>query len=243
MRNDFDEWAQRFVEVLSETTVKLVRLDDTGAMPVDEASGVIVPCGGSYFLLSAAHALKEGRWLLETGLTLRRSTLMLPLNAPVWTELHHLSPDTSYSVDLDFAWCKLDLQSVSEAMRQGALDTGKQDVELPLYKGPLDSEPETDVPYGFASWRHAGFHEGIRGLERELVVELGMRFTGFDDSAQLHTFELSGVHKGHDYYRGVSGSPIADPTGRIVALVAKGDSDKNLIYGFPVARYASLIAL
>lgn len=243
MTTDFEEWAKEFVEILCGTTVKLVRLDDIGAVPIDEASGAVVPSGAGYVLLSAAHALREGRWLLETGFTMRGSTLMLPLNAPVWTELNHLSAEESDPVDLDFAWCKLNLEAVSEAIRQGALDTGGRDVGLSVYRGPLDVEPEADVPYGFASWRHVAFHAGIRGLERERVTELEMRFTGFDERTQLHAFELAGEHKGHAHYRGVSGSPIADPTGRIVALVAKGNVEENLIYGFPLARYAHLITL
>jgi hypothetical protein len=59
----------------------------------------------------------------------------------------------------------------------------------------------------------------------------------------LYIFSIP-KHKGHDYYRGASGSPIImPPDGEIVAILVGGCESKNELYGFPLAGIRELIRI
>jgi hypothetical protein len=58
-----------------------------------------------------------------------------------------------------------------------------------------------------------------------------------------YTFSLSGDHKGHAYYQGASGAPIAAPDGTIVSMLIGGREETNSIYGANLSRYVPLIGL
>jgi hypothetical protein len=72
-------------------------------------------------------------------------------------------------------------------------------------------------------------------VERFPAYEIGMEFIGTDPRG-MYRFRLEGKHKGHDFYRGASGAPIADREGVIIALVANGDeAGDDIIQGVPFA--------
>lgn len=67
-----------------------------------------------------------------------------------------------------------------------------------------------------------------------------MEFSREEPTGRLR-FNLADGHKGHDYYRGASGAPIANDEGIIVAVLVGGDTSTNELLGAPLHRYANLI--
>jgi hypothetical protein len=70
------------------------------------------------------------------------------------------------------------------------------------------------------------------------VDELNMRYVGIDPKNELYRFEPVNF-RGHDFYEGASGAPIADPTGLIVSMLVGGDKDGRFLWGVPLATHAT----
>ena len=70
-----------------------------------------------------------------------------------------------------------------------------------------------------------------------------MDFEGTDEKYDPYRFKLARNHQGHKYYCGSSGSPIADLSGKIVAIVVCGSAVDNAILGFPLRRIEYLLHL
>lgn len=115
-------------------------------------------------------------------------------------------------------------------------------IELPIYKGPLDEPAHANELYGFAALPPREFVLGLRGLVREPVFEIDMTYEG-DEPRGFNQFRLARSHQGDSVYKGSSGAPIVDRSGRIVALVQGGCKARNLIFGVPLSRFAKYIDL
>jgi hypothetical protein len=236
-----------FVKHMLANTVNLVRVDEQMS-PVSLCSGGLVQKGQNVFVISAYHGLKKGRYCLETNLVLEGSaqTVLLPLNGVFNTERLILKPGTlevEHREEIDFGWCRLDLESARTQMKSDPLLKGRK-IELPIYNGPLLDRPERDRPYGYAAWNRVLIVDGYaRFLERSPSYEVCLAYDGVDSDTGLYRFELARKHKGYEYYKGASGAPIADETRKIVSLVIAGREKENLLLGLPLADYARLIEL
>ncbi len=157
-------------------------------------------------------------------------------------DLKGACPESKASMPLDIAWVELDVEAiVTRAKAAGST------LDLEVYVGPLDSETASTEPYGFASMSRVVVEphplHNKRILAREEACELCMEFEGVDQKYDLYRFKLARKHMGHKYYHGASGSPIADPSGAIVATVVCGSETDDIIYGFPLKRIAHLLHL
>lgn len=112
-----------------------------------------------------------------------------------------------------------------------------------MYRGSMRATPDRDHEYGYASWNRTEFHAGMGWLVAEPSFEVGMQFRGARPGSGLYEFELAQPHKGHPYYEGASGAPIADETGQIVSLLLAGEPDQNLLLGVPLAQYAPVLGI
>jgi hypothetical protein len=229
---DEREGAQAFVDRMLVNTQRLMLIENDRFKSA--ASGIIVKIGERYFLLSAGHVLIEsGTWIIET-------------NAQIWPPkmlvLRVPDPVAFDSTKEDFGWAEINLPAIMARFRQD-LTIGHAELVVPYYQGPLDVEPTSDMPYGFASYKAVEYHACISKLWREFRYEINMQFAGLDDRNGLYRFRLNRAHQGHDYYYGCSGAPIADVMGRIVSLVIEGQEDpkEGIIWGTPLARYAGTI--
>jgi hypothetical protein len=243
MRRNMEEFMQQMLHI----TVNLVRVDRQ-MNPCGLCSGVLIQRNGDVFVLSAYHGLKNGRYCLETNLVLEGSgqTVLLPLNGVFHTERITLRPGTfeiEKQEEIDFGWCKLDLDAAKRKMANDPLLVGKK-IELPIYNGPAADNPEKDLPYGYAAWNRGLIIEGYaRFLERKLSYELALEFDGRDSTTSLYKFRLARAHQGKDYYEGASGAPIADPTGKIVSLLVGGIGGTDFLVGLPLSNYISFVDL
>ncbi|HET9212464.1 MAG TPA: hypothetical protein VFR03_18815 [Thermoanaerobaculia bacterium] len=262
---------QKFVNQMTRVTVRLVRVTSRGAFE-GIASGFIVKSHEGYFLISAGHAFWSGaQWLLETNYNTSSETLLIPLgsaqliSATEFSDLERLLSEEASAGELnalglpalvedcyeskvgeamDIAWVKINLDALRvELAKAGELVNAILDLDV--YTGPLDAEPSTVELYGFASFSHVQVeeHPHVRLLDRGVAYEIGMEYDGLDARYDLYRFKLSRAHQGHNYYHGSSGSPIADSSGLIVAIVVCGSTSENIIFGFPLKRIARLLHL
>ncbi len=230
-----------FVEHMLKYTVRIIRNAEEFPHQSGLASGILIDQSGDPILLTAGHIFKKpGVWTLETSLVVADRTLHAPLRDLQFLAQIDLQDNTLQ--DIDLAWARIPLEELKVALNLLPKDQ-KHQVELPFYCGPLSEEPSRSSLYGFASWSQVEFHQDVSRLVSDASFEIGMTYRGkyYDDT--LLAFELARSHRGHDYYRGTSGAPIADEEGRIVALVAGGDADKNHIYGVPLALYKSVFSI
>jgi hypothetical protein len=225
---------QAFVDHMLRHTVNLVRVVPN-QWPVGIASGFIIPVEKWYRIISAGHAIAaKPNWAIETVPVSATETLMLTVKNV--RALATISPGEPTNA-LDLAWADLfpdELRSqLAEAPKKPAVA-----LELPLYQGPLDTVPDSDTPYGFAAWNYVEPHEVIGKLVREPRYELNLRYVGIHPSNGLYQFEPARPFRGHEYYKGASGAPIADPTGLIVSMLVGGHKEENCLWGIPLAAHA-----
>lgn len=244
-------------ELLS-LTCRLVRLSTDLEKVEGIASGFIYKKSESFILLSAGHVFKNrekdksDRWCLETNVFIldengEERRPLIPLNGVLWFQTFAL--DTLETELIDIACVPLDIDALkSEAMKIASLRD--KPIEFRCYQGPLDHEPIRDERlYSYVSWHS---RENTQYVERSpsdyLLVrkptgELQMTYKGRTSDGKLYRFALAGDHKGDEYYKGASGSPIADPTGKIVSMLLDGNPSANLLYGLPMRDYTGLFDL
>jgi hypothetical protein len=221
-----------FVDHMLSVTQRLMLFKDDEFQTA--ASGVIVKIGERYFMLSAGHALvKLGVWVAETNVQCWPPK-MLVLRIP--------DPVAFDTPKEDFGWAEIDMAKI-EANFHKDRSMGDATLIIPHYQGPLDTPPDPKIPCGFAAYKAVEYHEPVRKLWREPRYEINMQFVGRDEKNGLYKLALPRRHQGHDYYRGCSGAPIADATGRIVSLVIEGPEDEkeDVIWGSPLLDYVGTI--
>ncbi len=164
---------------------------------------------------------------------------MIPLSRPLAYYKTILGPPRRL---VDFAWCELDVGRFETSIRD---DRRLRGISLPevlgTYRGLIPEHPDQREAYGFAAWNAREFHGPLRGQVRERVAEVLMAFEGQDPRNGLYRFRLARGHQGHAHYEGCSGAPIADRSGRIVALVQGAPDGEDLIWGIPLGRLVHLV--
>ena len=224
-------------------TLRLVRLSKDQKKIIGIASGFIYNHGNDFYIISAGHALKKERWVIETNVSFKddKVTVCIPINY-VWQidsiKLGNLKPDT-----IDFAWAKLDFDKFKSFVAQDSKLKGNN-FEFNSYLGPLDEEPQIGEAYSYASWNRVTLIKASCDfLERESSYEIGMEYQGRIENSKFYKFKLSRVHQGHDYYRGASGSPILDPTGKIVSILLGPVEGEDALYGLALKDFHQCILL
>lgn len=208
------------------------------------ASGFIVSRSGGLFLLSAGHVFDNGRWCLETDIEFEgtNETLTIPLNNVISFKTLSLDTMKSENIELSLAW--LDKALLEQEAQKIALRLSGRPIEFTIYQGPLDDEPILGkAEYSYASWNSkekALYTPSMNSLDREATGETGMTYDGRTTEG-WYRFSLAGAHKGHEYYRGASGSPITDTTGKVVSLLLGGHQPTNALYGLPIKDYLYLL--
>jgi hypothetical protein len=226
-------------ETLLHLTCRLVRMDESHH-PVNVASGFIVERQGSVFILSAGHALRKGRWCLETDVSFASTyeTVCIPLNDVFW------AGPMLHKDDLEFGFARLDIEMLQKEAQKNERLRDKN-IEFFAYRGPMFDEPVLGkATYSYASGKGTTWEDESRKvLLREETGECGMTYEGRSQQGDLYCFLLPLAHKGHHYYCGASGSPIADEDGKVVSLLLKGNPEANMLYGLPLKDYIRLLDL
>lgn len=232
---DEQQGMQAFLEHMLRVTISLMRAAPN-QWPVGIASGFIIPVEDRYRVISAGHAIAaKPNWAIETVPVSETETLMLTVrNVHALAKIGPKGP----THELDLAWADLYPEELKEQLDKSPKQPQKP-IELMLYQGPLDETPENDVPYGFAAWNGFEGHKDIHKAIREARYELNLRYVGVEPTNGLYVFEPARKFQGDEYYEGASGSPIADPKGKIVSMLVGGNKAEQHLWGVPLAKHAN----
>ncbi len=142
--------------------------------------------------------------------------------------------------DMDIAWAKVNLESFQKAVSGDKRLKGKS-FEYMYYQGPLEESPNVNDPHLYAASNRVTLFPapGKMCLERDYSHEYEMEYTGTREDG-LYVFSIP-KHKGHDYYKGASGAPIIEPSGKVLAILVRGCETKNELYGYPLKGVLNLI--
>ena len=222
-------------------TLPLTRLSDTRE-PVGVASGFFISLDGATYLISAGHALDKVGWTIETHFTIEDKgvTACIPINSP-WI-LKKFTTKSPKLQEVDVAWAKVDLAAFQKTVLENKLLKGKK-FEYLVYQGPMDDTPDPHEPHAYAAANRVVLFEAPKGkyMERDVSYEFEMEYKGLREDG-LYVFSIP-KHKGHEYYKGSSGSPIVEPTGKIVAIFVQGCVTKNELYGYPTKGLVDFIKI
>jgi len=233
--------ADAFRSLLSGWTVRVVGLNDRDKPVNGWGSGLLWHRGSKLTLLSVYHNFLGGRRFVDAGLHDGRRAVLLRVGEPGWiSEATLRGEDVTEVRDTDFAWAHLDIEALKQAMPPALKDS-----TIPVYRGTFEAPSESRA-YGFAAWIGDWYHRDSTELGMRLAHELYMKFDGVQPDgpwAGSHRFLLARRHQGDKYYKGSSGSPIADEQGRIVALVRSGDEAGGVIFGCPLQQFTRYVEL
>lgn len=245
--DDLDEAARRNVRALHDqlvqVTVLLVDWEPGLDFPRNRASGFVIKRNGRYFVISAGHALRRGKWSLELDPFRdgKHQSLLVPLRS-TWGILKHVDLEAGEARSVDFAWADIDVERLRADVRKDERLQGLP-VTIPEYRGSLDRRPSGDDVYTYVALNQAvgEEHPFSKILERKASHEIGMEYV--DDAADhdAYVFRLGRDHQGHKYYKGASGAPIADSEGIIVSVVLGGSEERHELYGARLADFEHLI--
>ena len=240
-----DEIKKRIIAVVEhcrKLTLSLVRLSKDQKQVEGIASGFLIKVGDTTYLISAGHALEKNGWAIETTFTIENEclTACIPLGGP-WT-LKRLTIGDSKLQEVDIAWAKVDIAAFQKAVSGDGRLKGKE-FECMLYHGTLEDAPGPKELYVYASQNRGTIVSalGKTFLERDVSYEYEMKFKGIRKDG-LYTFSIP-KHKGHTYYEGASGSPIIEPSGKVVAVLVQGSEKKNELYAFPTRGIIELVRI
>ncbi len=207
-------------------------------MPISSASGCIIDYRQKRIILTVQHAAgRDGNWRVEVKYETGKGTLTYPLNEMNFLASVSLADFKIEDVDLCYAFVTDSFNSFYQEISPN----GDVISETPriICRVDFDHEPNLSDSYGFSGQVGSGIVGNL--LIGEHRVYRGLKFVKTHDD--LHIFKLPMRHPGHEYFEGCSGAPIIDSQGNAVALVCKGDTDKDYIFGISLKRYQVAIDL
>lgn len=232
-----------FQKKLFLSSVPLVRLDNE-RLPTNGASGCLIDYRGKRVLLTVSHATgDQGNWAIEMKYVPGKGMCNHQLGAMNFLRKLTLSTDSiSEFKDVDFSY--VEVPSTLLAYRQ-EIDVGtsavKSETQIDVLTPGLLDEPDPEENFGFCGTvllvrEH---HHGQEYLSGEIRVYDGLRYLRTEED--YHFFELPFQHPGDEHFKGCSGAPIIDSSGRFVALVCGGCENTNEIWGISVKAYKTAI--
>lgn len=231
------------LEQLLQVTVLLVDWVPGLDFPRQRASGFVVERRGRYFVVSAGHALRAGRWGLELDPFKDRKhpALLVPLRS-TWVVLNQVNLVAGDVRPVDLAWAEIDIDRLRADVWKDPRLKGVP-ATIPEYRGPLDCRPSADDVYAYVALNQAEGEDHPFGklLDRKPSHEIGMEYVGDNAERDAYVFRLSRAHQGDPYYKGASGAPIADAEGTIVSIVLGGSEDRHELYGAKLADFEHLV--
>jgi len=231
------------LETLREYTLPLVAMKEGKPYPKRCASGFLIERNTKYYVLSAAHAICKDQWYIEWDVFKdhKHPGIQIPLRS-TWSIFASINTTSSKVEAVDFAWAEIDTDKIREQVKKDDMLQGMK-LTLPLYKGPMNEAPDQNMPYSFHAMTQPTIEEHPTALilERKSAYETEMEYRGKDEKTGLYKFHLARPHQGHKYYKGASGAPIADPTGKIVSMVCRGSKKTNEIFGIALPEYERMI--
>ena len=206
--------------------------------PVGLGSGCLIRTEGELVLVGVQHVVDNAkRWCIHLRIVPGRGSELYGFGAP--TYFKRFSADDAEMLDLDFFAVVVpgELQPVHEEVK------GLHSISNPIPKRIFllsdIARPEQDERYSF----FGAVAPNVTGAFLELKPESEENMGFVEERPEHLLVQLAGPHKDDAVYNGCSGAAIVDLKGRLVALVIGGSESANLIFGVPLHRYRSAIAV
>lgn len=223
-------------DLLVRSSIPLRQLDSC-RLPVNFASGCLAMHNGAPVLLTVLHAAGNGDgWAAEVRFVNRfKGTVLYTLSGIQFLE--EIDAFTGERRRVDF--CFFDMKPCFQPMYQEIAPDDSIVLELPRIQCNIDTvrDPSNQESYGFAGQIAVSVCNGL--LPGKVVCHDSLTFRRTE--GDYHVFSLQEEYPGHDQLKGCSGAPIIDTRGNAVALVCKGNSERNEIWGVSLRKYALMI--
>lgn len=229
-----------FQERLWLSSVQLVRLDEK-RLPTGIASGCLIDYSGKRILLTVSHATGDQRnWAIQQKYVPGCGTCNHQLGAMNFLAKATLSNPTLEDVDFSYVEVPSDFIAYRQEIEPPS-NSVKSETPIDVHSPSLLDAPDDAEEFGFCGMVKptAENHFGNNYFGGEIRVYDRLEFLRTEDN--YHFFKLPFAHPGHEHFRGCSGAPIMDKSGRVVALVCGGCEATSEVRGISVKAYKTPI--
>lgn len=208
----------KFIDLLTKVTVRISTWKENGELK-GRSSGFLYQSSADKIpkIITAGHNLPESGSFIETRIIKEGKTFLI--NAGKFNVFYNFN-------DIDYAFSELPIETYKEELEQ------YKDVEFIAYQHKFIKAIK-DEAYGFAVINdYAEFVIDADGyiLPVYCCYEIGLELVEQDE--HLNYFKPARNFQGHEYYKGASGSPIADPEGAITSILIGGCERTGLLRAF-----------
>lgn len=220
---------EKFKLFAESSTASIITLNEQ-KLPCSQASGVYAELDKNELcLISCGHGVRmDQKYYIETGKQVNGGTIALDIISSVYAVY---TPD---QLGPDISILKIDK---NKAAKIGKTNSKIADIELAVFDiNKIGSVVTGDERYGFSKIKGFQLDKFINPIEwiKKQVTEIDMVLESETD--WFYTFKLSGDHKGAEFYRGCSGSPIMEATRQLCSIVIGGDEKTNTIIGLKLKK-------
>jgi hypothetical protein len=228
---------RKWLEWVLITSIPLKRLAPD-RLPIGVASGCRVDYRNRRFILTVSHAVELGLsdWVIQLGDNEEMGTEIYRPFSFIYPHKKRRGTGEILNVDFTFAEVSTDLEPTFQHLTP--LGPMSEKRLRHIFDLTIVGDPDMNELYAFSGEINPEMH-GTNALVIQPTVYPGLRYVGSDGSS--HQFKLPVPHLGHSYFRGCNGAPIVDSSGRLVALVTRGDEERNVIYGIALSNFKSTL--
>lgn len=228
---------KKWLEWVLITSIPLKRLAPDG-FPIGVASGCLVNYRNRRFILTVSHAVELGLsdWVIQLGDSEEMGTEIYRPFSFIYPHKMRRGTGEILYVDFTFAEVATDIEPTFQHLTP--LGPMSEKRFRHIFDLTVVGDPDVNALYAFAGEINPEMH-GTYALVTQPTVYPGLRYVGSDGTT--HQFKLPVPHPGHSYFKGCSGAPIVDISGRLVALVTKGNEEENIIYGIASSHFKSTL--
>jgi hypothetical protein len=210
MTKKIEKNALAFIKLMIEITIRIASYDKEGKL-IGRSSGFLYKKNSDSIpiVITAGHKLPEEGSFIETNIV--KDGSILQINAGKFNVFHNHD-------DIDYAYSEL------------PVDLYKKEIEkydgicLRPYNNNFTPIDEQEA-YGFAVVNdYLEFVKlgDINALASYSCYEVGLEF--IKQNEHINYFKPLNF-QGHEFYRGASGSPVADPEGKITGIIIGGTEE------------------
>ena len=224
--------------------------------PTSFGSGCIVNYRGRSFLLTAAHVTDKDKAacivtnqppeedlaskLYSVGSLCYFDEYTLPEN------IHEMEVQNFEELQAQSSGERLDIASCELTDKVDCIQPELDFGEFKIHRGckvhlnlDLAGDPDKSKRYGlFGTVRHQKTGAAIRS---ETTIKRDLQYKG--TYGKYHLFKAPEIIKDADDYRGCSGAPILEDTGKLVGLLSSVNLNSTMINVFPISKCKKLLDL
>lgn len=229
---DRTDWINKLIL----SSVPLKKLDES-RKPIDFASGCFLRHNNKKLLVSVFHATQnDDRWLIEERSNFKTAIKLHKLGLFGCVKAINLDNDTITELDFSYISINRNIKSYYQIVNEkNELLENIERTELVLNP---NTESTKELEYGFAGFSEFEINKNI--IDYKLKVITGLKLENV--IGDFYKFKLPFKHPGHTFFKGISGAPILDNQGNLVALLSRGDEKPSeFIYGFAINKYKSIL--